>query len=951
MHDAQHREPASVFDLDSSRKGLNKPSGSVLVAIPLYRSPELLQPLVHALADIASELRQLCASILFINDSPDDDELQAAIEAAVAELGKWIDVDHIANDRNMGFVFTANRAMMFALATDRDIILLNSDALPQPGAFAEMMSVAYLDPLVSVVSPRSNNATICNSPAAEALRAKGAEDAYRAHKGLHRYLPRFSYVPTAVGFCLLVRRAMLAEFGFFDPIYGEGYNEENDFIRRCNQRGYRAVLANHAYVVHLGEASFSKTSTSRSERQAENHALLVARYPEYETIIERHFASAEFRAEYVTGGLIAIEGKLRIVFDCRVLGVFYNGTFEHIRRLLAAFTRLFSDRYDIRILCDAAAFRFHRLDLIEGLRACDAEQAKREPSAIAFRLSQPDTAAAASLADYAPITGALVLDTISMDCEQLDDLDLHALWQNMADNLDLIGFNSAFSNAQFKRRFDIPERTLQFVSPCSMDPADYSPEVDHIGGGGILLIGNQYPHKHMREMVAALRAAGTSLPIVSFGLKIDEPGIEASYGAGHISEETVERLYRQADVALFPSHYEGFGLPIMHALARRLPIIARDIPCAREIKEGSPFGRNLYLCASTEDMARLAANPPVWQDSTKSMVSTKISWETSAWTLMEAFEQAIDRFEFSTCRRHQAAAMAVRRQSAGAAAEAARGPLEDGVRLGQEGIRSLRQRLAASELRAVSAEQMLATTRRRAADAARRAIDADILAAVASSSLEHVRHRNACVEGAIDVVNAMASVVSYDKSRSPRFWRALSDEILLRFARKWSLDAPVPFRLQNWGVRLTSDADDIGFVRNQLIRWAVKMSIGEPLRIRINKHALGDRREKAEMRRAIHALFAVAGCSVRRISYLKRDIAITGTKIAQWTSPPPMRDTQAVIDFGYRVLLGREPDEGGLQHYREALAQGAPMDEVLLDIAGSDERWNRTLSLCSESTP
>ena len=35
-----------------------------------------------------------------------------------------------------------------------------------------------------------------------------------------------------------------------------GYNEKNDYIMRANRRGYSSVLANHAFVAHLGKASF-----------------------------------------------------------------------------------------------------------------------------------------------------------------------------------------------------------------------------------------------------------------------------------------------------------------------------------------------------------------------------------------------------------------------------------------------------------------------------------------------------------------------------------------------------------------------------------------------------------------------------------------------------------------------------------------------------------------------
>lgn len=640
------------------RSRIHETPAALLVAVPLYRSPELLPDLTEALTEIAPELRRLAATILFINDSPDDEALVHALELARAQLAPIIEVEVETNPGNLGFIASANLALERGLATDRDVILLNSDALPRPGAFSEMLEVAYSDPLVSVVSPRSDNATICDSPVADVLRGRGRDQDWRAHLLVAAHLPRITYVPTAVGFCLLVRRAMIAEFGLFDTIYGAGYGEENDFIRRCNQAGYRAVLANHAYVHHIGEISFAKTGAKRAERDRENHAILIARYPEYDQIISRHFLSAAHRAEHVLGGLVPVDGKLGILFDCRVMGPFFNGTFEHIAALLRAFAARFTDRFDLRVLCSEKAFRFHRLDTIPGLALWTEDMARLRPSAVAFRMSQPNAEAITTLAGYGAVTGALMLDTIAMDCQQLDEIDRHGLWTEAIVVLDLIGFNSHFTRDQFVRRFALPERTVQFVSLCSTDPAEYvPPATPRLPGSGILLVGNHFPHKNVMGMLRALQATGSTVPPVTvLGLEVNEPDVVASYQAGEIPTEVVDQLYREAAVVLFPSHYEGFGLPIMHALARGLPVIARDLPCAREIRARCPVGQNLYLCASTDEMAAMALTPPRWRDDGPVSNEPPHDWEAAAVALGEAFEEGLRRFDFAACARHQAAA-------------------------------------------------------------------------------------------------------------------------------------------------------------------------------------------------------------------------------------------------------------------------------------------------------
>ena len=57
---------------------------------------------------------------------------------------------------------------------------------------------------------------------------------------------------------------------------------------------------------------------------------------------------------------------------------------------------------------------------------------------------------------------------------------------------------------------------------------------------------------------------------------------------GNVSDEELAGHYRDAEIVLVPSLAEGFGIPIIEALERGLPVIANDLPVFREI--GGPLG-------------------------------------------------------------------------------------------------------------------------------------------------------------------------------------------------------------------------------------------------------------------------------------------------------------------------------------------------------------------------
>ena len=621
---------------------------SVLIAVPLYRGAALIEGLFRALADLGQEIASIGGRIVLINDSPGDEDLKAALALELPRLCEAVSVELLTNAVNLGFVRTANRALRLGLASGADVILLNSDTLPTVGAFAEMVAVALSDPMISVVSPRSNNATICNSPYPDTFRKLGPRDALRAHQAIAPYLPRVTYVPTAVGFCLYVRRLMIEEFGFFDEIYGEGYNEENDFIMRCNRCGYRAVLANRAFVYHIGEASFKTTKSPRKARELLNRSILLNRYPYYDRAVRRYFLGTEYRTQRLLAGLVPDgKGRLRILLDGRNVGAFHNGTYEHTRELIRAFARAYGEEFSIYLACSSRVATFHGFDKIEGLTLCDGEDIAEQPFAVAFRIAQPFWLEhLRELGSAAPVTGFLFLDSIAMDCQALDTEDYGRVWNWMIQTISLIGFNSDFTAQQFKRRFKIPPKVVNFVSLCSTDVTEYGPGVSlKRSEGYILVVGNHYPHKHVEQTVELLKAS-TSRRIVALGPARTNADPKATfYRAGELEQAQVDSLYDGAELVVFPSHYEGFGLPIMHALARGKPVIARESPVSREIKASCDEGVNLHLHTTTAEIVAAASAGEVWRAPAGDLKPQ--TWATAAEAVRSAILEAVSRCEFS----------------------------------------------------------------------------------------------------------------------------------------------------------------------------------------------------------------------------------------------------------------------------------------------------------------
>ena len=61
---------------------------------------------------------------------------------------------------------------------------------------------------------------------------------------------------------------------------------------------------------------------------------------------------------------------------------------------------------------------------------------------------------------------------------------------------------------------------------------------------------------------------------------------------GRVGDPALGALYRGADLFAFPSRHEGFGIPVLEAMAQETPVLAADIPALREVAAGAAVMRS-----------------------------------------------------------------------------------------------------------------------------------------------------------------------------------------------------------------------------------------------------------------------------------------------------------------------------------------------------------------------
>jgi GT2 family glycosyltransferase len=249
------------------------------VIIPVYKG------LLQTRRCIDSVLRSAQATpfeVVAIDDASPDPEISRHLRE-MAEQGR---ITLLRNESNLGFVHSVNRGM--ALHAERDVVLLNSDTEVANDWLDRLRRCACGQPDVGTVTPFSNSATICSYPfegwtkGLPGTLGLAALDRLFATANAGRTVE----LPTAVGFCMYIRRACLDRVGLFDADrFGRGYGEENDFCMRAAGAGWRNVLAGDVFVYHEGAVSFAEERSALTENAgkalADLHPYYVRKVREF----------------------------------------------------------------------------------------------------------------------------------------------------------------------------------------------------------------------------------------------------------------------------------------------------------------------------------------------------------------------------------------------------------------------------------------------------------------------------------------------------------------------------------------------------------------------------------------------------------------------------------------------------------------------------------------------
>jgi glycosyltransferase involved in cell wall biosynthesis len=152
---------------------------------------------------------------------------------------------------------------------------------------------------------------------------------------------------------------------------------------------------------------------------------------------------------------------------------------------------------------------------------------------------------------------------------------------------------SEWTKRDLIERYGVREQKV-VVTPYGVDPVFRPAGWSHDAAPYALFVGGLEPRKNLAAALEAVALADDGLRLIVAGQAkrtrgdvqraIARLGLEDRVELrGHVTREELAALYRGASCLVFPSRYEGFGLPVLEAMASGTPVVATTASSVPEV--------------------------------------------------------------------------------------------------------------------------------------------------------------------------------------------------------------------------------------------------------------------------------------------------------------------------------------------------------------------------------
>ena len=247
-------------------RGFTRRGPFLSVIVPVWKEPVITHRCMEAVIRHTRKPYEI-----IIIDNASDSETKSVIKSVAREDSN---IRIIRNYSNLGYPLACNQGL--AAASGDYIVVMNNDVVVTPHWASRMMAAFAIDPSIGIVGPRTNYCAgvqiVPECSYDESLLDSWAEQWYLRHAGTLRPTNRL------IGFLWMMKREVVEKIGGFDPLFGIGNYEDDDYCIRAQLAGYKLVIADDVFVHHYGSRSFKKQPDAYVKLLQTNKMLFAGKW-------------------------------------------------------------------------------------------------------------------------------------------------------------------------------------------------------------------------------------------------------------------------------------------------------------------------------------------------------------------------------------------------------------------------------------------------------------------------------------------------------------------------------------------------------------------------------------------------------------------------------------------------------------------------------------------------
>jgi glycosyltransferase involved in cell wall biosynthesis len=602
-------------------------------------------PAYHCLQRVLDLSGPTLHRLIVVREAPPGSQPDPALEA-LARTDPRVEVFH--EPERLGDVDACNRGLVRRTA---DAVLLSGEAIVAPGWLAELAAAAHSEERTAAASPLVDRGASALSTGDWEVRAACSS------------LPRWTTTSQLDGGCAYLRGDVIDAAGRLDPIFSSRQAAIDDWVNRAQSLGFFVRRANHGVVIDAartvdpGHATESLHADQEVlERRSPHHARQVASF--------RGTLDASLEAH---ASRLQATGKLRVAFDIRHLPPEQVGT----RTLAVSLGRALAALPEVEL-----TLLVNHPVQAEGLEGrIVTEEEWQDDVAVIHKPAQVFDRRHLKLlfgsSAHCVITYLdLIAYRVPLAFRDYDAFEVYRTTSGLAlqaaQGILALSHNSA---REIISEFGIPRDEVA-VAHLGVDAEEFArrePGDDTILGELKLparyffSVATDYPHKNLSGLLDAYsslrRRWGRGEPpgLVLVGYVMGAGAVlydalrsgalrEGLIFLGPVPADQLRVLYQHAEAVIYPSLYEGFGLPPLEAMAAGTPVIALPFSSVPEVGGDSVlYTDGLSVAALERAMERMATDEDLREELRRRGLArvARFRWERTARATVEVYRSAV----------------------------------------------------------------------------------------------------------------------------------------------------------------------------------------------------------------------------------------------------------------------------------------------------------------------